>query len=62
MTDRDWMDRAATVLQMQQTLIDELQCEITMLRMERDHARKVGVDLAWIRLQLDVLMKAMVLS
>jgi hypothetical protein len=40
-----WIERATTLMECQQRLIDEQQREIAVLRMQRDEARMIRSDL-----------------
>ena len=60
MTDREALDRAMTVMQLQAELIDSLQRQIVELRAERDDARTVRALILEVRQHQDALSQRLI--
>jgi hypothetical protein len=60
MTEREALDRAVTLMQLQAELIDSLQGQIIELRAERDEARFVRALLLEVRHHQDALSQRLI--
>ncbi len=60
MTDREALERATTLMQLQAELIDSLQRQIVELRAERDEARTVRALLLEVRYHQDALSQRLI--
>ena len=60
MTDREALDRAMTLMQLQAELIESLQGQIVELRAERDEARTVRALILEVRQHQDALSQRLI--